>query len=182
MICSPTPVFPYGMTTLRYSLLTGPVELAPLRVLSSRCVRWKAWSVTFSVLGASHAVCLERGESRLTELLACAVGTAGAEASVPVVQQDTAETTRLCLRLEGLFCETLLIPFALTESAELSGESDPSHRLEVAYPPHADAVTPYTRIGWRVLGEALHVETVHTYPEEGRGVRSRTIFREEAFL
>ena len=180
MICTPSPVFPYGTTTLRYSLLTGSVELAPLRVLSSRCIGWKAWSVTFFVLGASHAVCLERGESRLTELLACAIGTVGAGASVPVVQEDEGATTRLCLRAEGLVCETLLMPFALTDSAELSWESDLSHRLEVAYPPHADAVTPYTRIGWRVTADALHVETVHTYPEEGRGVRSKTIFREEA--
>lgn len=179
MSAAPTPVFPYSTTTLRYALLTGPVALAPLRVLASRRVEWNAWEVTLSVLGASHAVCLERGESRLTELLACAVGVG---ASVPVVQGDAAETTHLCLRAEGLTCEATLMPFALTEEAERRQEHDLPHCLEVAYPPHSDAATPYTRIEWRVTAEALYVETVHTYPEEGRGVRSRTVFKEEAAL
>jgi hypothetical protein len=177
MIGVPTPVFPYSTTTLRYALLTGPVALEPLRVLASRCILWSGWNVTFCVLGASHAVCLERGESRLTELLACAVGTG---ASVPVVQGNTDETTNLSLRAAGLCCEIALIPFALTEGADLLRERTPhDSRLEIAYPFLADAGTPYTRIGWRITAAALHIETVHTYPEEGRGVRSRTVFREE---
>ncbi len=180
MTLSPTPVFPHSTTTLRYALLTGPVELAPLRVLASRCARWQGWDVTFSVLGASHAVCLERGERRLTELLACAVG---AGAGVPVVQGNPEETTNLSLCREGLVCAVTLMPFELTEDTALSPESSLDSRLEVAYPPHSDAATPYTRIGWCVTADALYVETIHTYPEEGRGVRSRTIFRaEEAAL
>lgn len=175
MTAAPVPVFPYSTATLRYALLLGPVELAPLRVLASRCIRWKGWNVTFYALGASHAVCLERGESRVTELLACAVG---AGASVPVVQDD-AEITNLCLRAEGLCCEVALTPFALTQDTGLLRVSDPDSRLEFAYPPPCNAATPYTRIGWRVTEEALHVETVHTYPEEGRGIRSSTVFREE---
>jgi hypothetical protein len=171
------PVFPFSTTTLRYSLLTGPVDLSPLRVMASRCVAWNGWRVTFSVLGASHAVCLERGEKRLTELLACAVG---AESSVPLVLFNTEETTNLRLCAQGLVCDVQLIPFVLTEDAELSRESEPDSRLEFAYPPYSDTVTPYTRIGWRRTAEALHVETVHTYPEERRGVRSRTVFWEEA--
>jgi hypothetical protein len=176
MIAAPTPVFPYGTTTLRYSLLTGPVALAPLRVLDSRFILWKGWRVTFYALGASHAVCLERGANRLTELLACAVGFG---VGVLVGERRVEETTHLCLRAEGLVCEMQLIPFVLTAEAGRLQESDPNDRLEVAYPPYSDAVTPYTRIGWRVTAEALHVETVHTYPEEGRGVRSKTVFREE---
>ena len=172
----PTPIFPHSAATLRYALLTGPVELTPLRVLASRCILWRGWRVTFFALGASHAVCLERGESLVTELLACAVG---AGASLPVVQGNDAETTNLCLRAEGLVCEIALIPFALTEGAGLLLECASDSRLEFAYPSPVDAVTPYTRIGWRVTAEALHVETVHTYPEEGRGIRSRTVFREE---
>ena len=179
MTAAPTPVFPYGTTTLRYSLRTGPVDLAPLRVLDSRSIVWRDWSVTFYALGASHAVRLERGANHLTELLACAVG---ASAGVLVGERRVEETTRVCLCAEGLVCETRLIPFALTEEVGYLQESDPVDRLEVAYPPHSDAVTPYTRIGWRITAEALHVETVHTYPEEGRGVRSRTVFKEEAFL
>ena len=179
MIDTPTPVFPYSMATLRYSLLTDAVELAPLRVLATRCVGWQAWSVTFCVLGASHAVCLERGESRLTELLACVLG---AGASVPVVPEEGEESTTLCLRAEGLVCETTLTPFALSGDAELSAAIALDNRMEVAYPPHLHSATPYTRIGWHATADTLHVETVHTYPEEGRGVRSRTVFREETAL
>ena len=177
MTQTPTPLFPYGMATLRYRLLPGPIDLAPLRVLASRRLQWKAWSVTFSVLGASHAVGLERGEDRLTELLACV---SGVGVGVPVIQADAGEMTRLCLHAEGLVCEIQLSPFALTESAELLLECAAESRLEVAYPACADAATPYTRIGWRTTAAALTVETVHTYPEESRGVRSRTVFREEA--
>ena len=176
MIRTPTPVFPYSMATLRYSLLTEEVELAPLRVLASRCVRWKTWSVTFCVLGASHAVCLERGESRLTELLACVLDT---RASVPVVREDGETETTFCLRAEELMCETTLTPFALSGDAELSAAISLENRMEVAYPSQLHSATPYTRIGWQATAETLHVETVHTYPEEGRGVRSRTVFREE---
>jgi hypothetical protein len=179
---APLPVFPYGTATLRYSLLTGPVDLAPLRVLDSRCILWRGWLVTFFALGASHAVCLERGANSLTELLACAVGEIGAGVAVPVGERSVEETTNLCLCAEGLVCEAHLIPFALTENTGCLLENDPTGRLEFAYPPHSDAVTPYTRIGWRVTAEALHVETVHTYPEEGRGIRSRTVFKEETLL
>lgn len=175
---APIPVFPHSAATLRYSLLTGPVELTPLRVLASRCILWKGWNVTFFALGASHAVCLERGECRVTELLACAVGT-GTGLNVPVVQEGSEERTNYCLRAEGLVCEVQWMPFPLTEDATLSQRSTPENRLEVAYPPHAETATPYTRIGWHITSEALHVETVHTYPEEGRGVRSKTVFREE---
>ncbi|MCW3100402.1 MAG: hypothetical protein JWL77_6020 [Chthonomonadaceae bacterium] len=174
---APIPVFPYGTATLRYRLLTGPVDLAPLRVLDSRCILWRGWLVTFFALGASHAVCLERGANSLTELLACAVSEVGA--GVLAGERRVEQTTNLCVCAAGLVCEVFLIPFALTEDTGRLQESDPTDRLEFAYPPHSDAVTPYTRIGWRVTAEALHVETVHTYPEEGRGVRSRTVFKEE---
>ena len=35
---------------------------------------------------------------------------------------------------------------------------------------------PVTRMGWQMEDGLLRVETVHTYPEEGRGVRSWTTF------
>lgn len=176
MTRTPAPLFPYGLATLRYRLLPGRVDLAPLRVLASRRLPWNAWSVTFSVLGASHAVSLTRGEDRLTELLACV---SGVGVGVPVMQANDGGMTRLCLHAEGLVCEIQLRPFALTESAELLLECAAESRLDVAYPACADAETPYTRIGWRATAAALIVETVHTYPEEGLGVRSRTVFREE---
>jgi hypothetical protein len=33
-----------------------------------------------------------------------------------------------------------------------------------------------TRIGWRVRPSLLEVETLHTYPEQGMGVRSDSSF------
>lgn len=173
----PTPVSSYSTATLRYALLTGPVELAPLRVLATRCLEWRGWKVTFCVLGASHAVCLEQGKRRLTELLACA---SGPEAGVPVVGSDGRQTTSLSMCSEGVVCDVVLTPFLLTADAGELQESDPAQRLEIAYPPAHDMATPYTRLGWRVANETLIIETVHTYPEEGRGIRSRTVLREES--
>ena len=53
--------------------------------------------------------------------------------------------------------------------------------LHVAYCPGLlfRGLGPVTRIGWGLDDGNLNIETVHTYPDEGRGVRSLTCFRFE---
>src|SRR2546423_15525715 len=73
--------------SLVYRLLNGPAPLEPLRVLDSRSIQWQGRTVTFYVLGASHAVCIGRDAVEVTELLTCVIpksfaqGLAGARAA-----------------------------------------------------------------------------------------------------
>jgi hypothetical protein len=82
----------------------------------------------------------------------------------------------LCVATHGLICRTYLAPFALCEGDALCKDFPAAGRLEVAYPCAGGTPPAFTRLGWHADGERLRVETVHTYPEEGRGVRTRTEF------
>ncbi len=132
--------------------------------------------MTFSVLGASHAVTLARGEKQLTELLACTIG---GEGLTPIVEIDAMQAMTLRASAQGLACTITLIPFSLEENSELASKFETDCQLHVEYPTSLYRATPYTWIGWRVTAEALSVETLHTYPEENRAVRSSTVYRED---
>ena len=161
---------------LQYRLLEGPVTLEPLRILASRQRDWQGWQVTFYVLGASHAVRLEREGVVLTELLACALPEGEFQA---LAEREGHTSHHLCLAAHGLRCQARLMPFALQEGDRLRGEFLAENRLEVAYPTAPDGATPVTRIGWRLNDRELCIETIHTYPEEGRGVSSASVFTRE---
>jgi hypothetical protein len=163
---------------LQYRLLEGPVGLEPLRILASRREEWQGWTVTFYVLGASHAVRWEREGSVLTELLACALpeGDPGI-----LAERKGDRPAALCLITQGLRYQMRLTPFALPEGDQLRNAYTAENRLEVAYPTHPDGITPYTRIGWRLTDTELSLETIHTYPEEGRGVHSATVITPDCY-
>src|SRR5579871_1879385 len=165
-------------STLRYRLFRSPLQLEPLRILASRRADWQDWKVTFHVLGASHAVRLQRGETTLIELLACA----NVEGAPPVLLDLAGNTPQTaCHHVAGLVCQVALVPFALEEGDALQGAFVRSDRLELAYAAPSGSPIPYTRIGWRLTERELTLETVHTYPEERIGIRSRSRFqREEA--
>ena len=192
----------HTITTLHYRLLEGPVCLEPLRVLQTRTLLWQDRQVTFSVLGASHAVSLTRAGERLTELLACAApeGALHVLAERPADPPDTF-CLELDIKTQGLLCRVQLETFALQHGDRLSDSFPEADQLAYAYPSRnaniekgkaeigklitettesgsdIDAnLWPWTRIGWRIEPDALVIETVHTYPEEGRGIRSRTVF------
>ena len=48
--------------------------------------------------------------------------------------------------------------------------------MDVFYPGGERREAPVTRIGWRIEPASLVVETVHSYPEQEMGVRSRSRF------
>lgn len=168
----------YRIADLCYRILDGEVRLAPLRVLATRGADWRGWRVTFHVLGASHAVCLERDGIRLTELLTCAPPDGASQA---LAQCAAANASRLTLCAHGLRCRVTLSLFDLSEGTRLQGDFPAENRLERVYPlpsvlAESAGAPPCTRIGWTCQGDGIIVETVHTYPEEGRGVRSLTLF------
>ncbi|HLJ54259.1 MAG TPA: DUF2617 family protein [Chthonomonadaceae bacterium] len=156
---------------LSYRLIAGPADLRPLRILASRGVAWAGWQVALYVLGASHAVELRRGRARMTELLTC-VPPPGAHASLMALSAAGSEG---CCEAQGLRFRVRLASFDLVAGDDLLGCFDDEARLDVAFPPGA-AGGAVTRIGWRIDARWLTVETVHSYPEEGRGIRSFTTF------
>jgi uncharacterized protein DUF2617 len=163
----------YSASTLRYRLLDGPARLEPLRVLDARNVDWCGRCVSFLVLAASHAVLLRQGNRQLMELMACALPEGGARSLLELAADQPAE---ICIAAHGLICSVRLTPFPLGEGDGLCGDFATADQLAVAYPTSLDARTPFTRIGWRISGTRLSIETVHTYPEEEQGVRSESRF------
>jgi hypothetical protein len=167
----------HRVTSLRYRLITGPTLLEPLRVLAERVIDVHSWRVSIFALGASHAIRMERGDALVTELLTCAPP-AGGDALLldePGYVENLFET-----EVGGFKCGVCLTPFSLEEGDDLEGGFGPAERLEVAYAAPPGSPTPVTRVGWRLRPGGFAVETVHTYPEEGRGVRSRSRFTLEA--
>lgn len=187
---------------LCYQMVQGRVCLEPLRILARREVCWNGWRVAFHVLGASHAVTLERDDVCITELFTCAPVTSDA----PVLAQSNGLLpAALCPDVPGFGCRIALTRFALPEGDALKINMTEENTLAFTFP-HAsaanvpafstnapvfganvaafetkasalEAISPVTRIGWKMEETALHIETVHTYPEENCGVRSETTFR-----
>ena len=165
---------PHSVATLRYFLLAGRARLEPLRVLDSRRIAWGCGTVTFCALGTSHAVLVERGGAALTELLTCASGDLRAR----VVRQRAAGSDwSMSCTIDGLRCECRLSRFDLDGQARLRGRFRPADRLVFGYGAEGGVEEPMTHIGWRTGDRTLAVETLHTYPHEARGVRSRSVFR-----
>ncbi len=192
----------HRINNLCYQLVQGRVCLEPLRILARREVCWNGWRVAFHVLGASHAVTLERDDVCITELFTCAPVTTDA----PVLAQSSgALPAALCPDVPGFGCRIALTRFALSEGDALKINMLEENTLAFTFP-HAsaanapaystnapvfganvaafetkastlEAISPVTRIGWKMEGTALYIETVHTYPEENCGVRSETTFR-----
>lgn len=166
----------HSVFTLQYRILEGSVSLEPLRILKERTVDWNEWTLGFYVLGASHAVRLERRETCLTELLAC-VHPLHTPRTLAHADRYPSE---LCISAHGLLIRARLNIFALTEGDALRGAFADDDHLDAAYPDlPAYAGTPFTRIGWKRTETQLAVETVHTYPEERQGVRSVTLFEKQ---
>ena len=164
----------HSAATLRYFLLAGRARLEPLRVFDSRRVPWGNRVVTFCVLGTSHAVLVELGDTALTELLTCAAG----DLEVHVLEQQVASSDFAISRtIDNLRYDCRLSPFELAGGDRLRGAFSSADRLTFTYGVDHGADGPMTHVGWRTHDATLVVETLHTYPHEGRGVRSESTFR-----
>jgi len=174
-----------GAHTLRYRLLltdTMP-DLAPLRVLEKREYPWQDRAVSAFVLGASHAMCLVRSGTVITELLTCAPPPDSRPAhdlldvGVPLLGEDIAAS---CDLPEGLTAQVRLSLRALSPKTSLCRQYMPTERLDVDFPilvPVDGHGAPRTELGWRPTEQELTWETLHTYPEQGWYVHSETRLR-----
>ena len=79
--------------------------------------------------------------------------------------------------IDNLRYDCRLSPFELDGDDRLHGAFSSADQLTFTYAVDHGAEEPMTHIGWRAGEAALMVETLHTYPLEGRGVRSESTFR-----
>ncbi len=163
----------HSTSTLRYLLVRGRAPVEPLRIFESRRVKWLDHRVTFYALGTSHAILLEYGSTALTELLTCTPAAVQAH----VLEQGPATEAWTVSRTFGnLSYRCRLAPFDLGGRDRLQGTFPRENRIAFTYRVQRGLEEPVTHIGWRGNESALSVETVHTYPHEGKGVRSHSTF------
>ena len=163
----------HSVDNLCYQLIEGKVCLEPLRVLTEREIVWQGLRVGFFILGASHAVTLAGNGVYIAELLTCLPQTVTESL---LAQCAANRPMTLCPNVPDMTCRVQIAPFTLTENYHLNLSAAETETLTFAYPFLSGQETPLTRLGWRVVAASLHIETIHTYPEEGRGVRSETVF------
>jgi len=184
-VVAQTSATPYRVADLRYRILRGPFSLETLRILEWRDITVGEWRVRFHILGASHAVQLRRGDEILTELLACLPADDQGAAEIPasatslLLAPPTYGQLSRHLPDDAIAGRVSLDRFAIQAVSDaLIGDFTADCRLTKDFPLLSAglAVPPRTRIGWRVEGMTLEIETVHTYPEENAGLRSRTTF------
>jgi Protein of unknown function DUF2617 len=161
------------LAALRYFLFEVPIALEPLRVLDTRSLQWNGWRIRLHILGASHAVCMERDGGQLTELLACI---APSEQDTPLWLGGAQTAWETCLVIQGLRCRIGLSPVAMHADIGLEAPYTSDCLLTAAYPAASESDIPFTSLGWHATAERLSIETLHTYPEAGHAVRTLTRF------
>lgn len=156
---------------LCYRLLTGDIDLEPLRILKTHCVEWHGWQVTALILGASHAVMLERDGERITELLTC-LPPAGC--ALPLLEFGVCDHRPKRLCVSGLEWDVRLwtCDWEETEDALLLLSSNTLH---ADFPATYSPQKPQTSIHLLPTPAYLQITTRHTYPQEARSVHTRTV-------
>ena len=161
----------HRVSDLRFALLESMSSLGAARILASREVHWNGDLVCFHVLAVSHAVIIRR-EPPLTELLTCGDFSPRGQ---PLAHVQIDAPCEFSTRLGRLDYRCRLEPFSLATGDDLLGRFSPEQRLDVFFPSEGVSA-PVTRIGWQIERACLCVETVHSYPEQEVGVRSRSRF------
>lgn len=164
----------HSASTLRYFLLSGRTPLEPLRIFECRRVTWLTHRITFYALGTSHAIRFEHGDAALTELLTCAP----AAVQGHVLEHGGEHLPYTVSRaFDNLIYHCRVTPFDLLCGPDgLQGAFSSDDQITFKYHVEGKLEEPITHIGWRGGENTLSVETVHTYPHEGQGVRSKSTF------
>jgi hypothetical protein len=163
-----------GIRDLRYYLIDSEADwTGSFQIIDQQRRLWNDREIILYALGTSHAVTILRPGQWVTELLSCSgslnLGRSIAEAAA-------------CVPFEFSTCiHDLRYRFRLTlhdlrGNDMLRGQFAPENEIAIAFPKADPLPTPTTRIGWRIEARALHIETLHTYPEDAGAVRSESVF------
>jgi hypothetical protein len=148
--------------------------------LERKSILWRDWSVTFYVLGASHAVLFQRDSVRFMEILACLPR----DEEVWSNKSDLLFTSRGDIftessrSIDNLAVRFQILPFAIEDISSLKNY-DPECFMQVPFALEEPALgNAVTQVGWAFDDTRLSIETLHSYPEESKAVRTTTIFEE----
>ena len=165
----------YAMRDLRYLLIEGKADwMGDFRVLETRRETWNGASFVVYALATSHAVSVELQDQQFTEILSCR---GELNLGPSLAEMAAFRPFELATNLRGVDYRIRLSLVKPGEDDGLLGTFVPENQITVTYPRIPGLDTPVTRIGWEIEPAALKIETIHTYPEEGSGVRSRSIFK-----
>lgn len=164
----------YEMQDLRYFLVEGNAGwMESFRILESRHQVWNRRDITIYALCTSHAVTVRGQAGQFTELLSCR---GGLHLSPNVAEMASGNAVELVMTIQGLRYRFRMSQHGLSGNDLLLGQRELQDEITVAYPKLPDLETPMTRIGWGIDRDIFRVETLHTYPEEGKGIRSESYF------
>lgn len=147
--------------TLRYRLVQGCADVAPLRVLATERFVWRGWHVIAHVLGTSHALVLQQAEVAVTELFTCAPAPDEPNPLLALEGVGTGDIQHGNLRVQVRVWQQAL------------GELPSPASLKVAFPVGVSGIAPVTQLHWEAK-ESLSLTTLHTYPEENTAVWTQT--------
>jgi hypothetical protein len=170
-----------NISQLEYALISEHPPLDPLRVLERKSIHWRGWIVTFCILGASHAALFERDGVRFMEILACLPkGDAfwKSASSLEFTSRGDVFTEASCI-IDSLSVQIQILPTSIEQAAMLNASDSEGFMqfpFELDEPALGSAVT---QISWFANQQRLTLQTLHSYPEESKAVRTMTIFEEQ---
>lgn len=168
-------ISPQSISLLRYRLVTALPGLEPLQILIRREFDWRGGRAAACVLGASHAVSWQSHDDCFTEMLTCHPES---DSTASVIAECSADApSEIQANSKTLRCRIQITQFELTSRrSALNGFYDADHLLCHLFPSSTPGESPLTCLGWQAAPERLTIETLHTYPETGQGVRSLSVF------
>jgi hypothetical protein len=155
--------------------VSGPVSLQSFRILKTQQTKWRGFRFSFYALAVSHAVSLECEDQQLTEFLSCVP----IKTEARILKKATASRLpwEITSRISSIRYSCRLSLAESSEGDALRCDFEGEHQIAACYPANPGLPTPVTRIGWRIEPSQAFVETIHSYPEENRVVRSESVFR-----
>jgi len=156
---------------LKYMLFSSHISLEPMQILERRTVPWAAWTISFYILGASHAMCITRDGRHFMELLSCIYPN---DDTNLLLKHDSVTECRLVGNTDGINHEIQLGTLPTARITPLCGRMTDNNWLEHAYMNSDHDDPSWTQLRWILNSTSVYLETLHSYPHEGITVFSKT--------
>jgi hypothetical protein len=164
----------FRIKDLRYYLVDGETDWTDsFHIIDKQRRLWNDREIILYALGTSHAVSILRQGKQVTELLSCR---GSLDLGRRIAEMAACIPFELSTSIHDLHYRFRLTLHDLQGNDLLRGQFAPQNEIAIAFPKADPLPTPTTRIGWRIESRALHIETLHTYPEDDGAVRSESVF------
>jgi hypothetical protein len=164
----------YRMEDLRYYLFDRETDwVESFQVIEKQHRTWNDREVILCALATSHAVSILLPGRQVTELLSCR---GHLDLHPSLAEMAACAPFEWATSIHGLHYRFRLTLHDLRDNDMLLGSFPGPDQITIAYPKQEHLATPVTKIGWRIESRQLHIETLHTYPEDNGAVRSESAF------